>query len=111
MGRDKRREPRIDFHLPISIKGHTGVYSIRNFSLVGVFIKTPTPSEFKVGEEIEVIARLPNEKRPIHAKAKVAHVKRNGIGIEFVDILPQDAMALKFCFHVFKHTIPYPGAE
>jgi hypothetical protein len=77
---DRRKMPRIEFHLPVAIGGKKGLKEIRNFGVVGVRIR-----------------------------ARVIHVSKEGIGVELLDVIPQDIMALERCFSIFKHTIPMPG--
>jgi hypothetical protein len=50
--------------------------------------------------------KLPQEKDPIRVKAQVTRVTKKSIGVEFVELPPQHAMALEYCFHIFKHTVP-----
>lgn len=109
MTEDKRKDARIDFQLSVEIKGHRGVHSIGDFSLSGVFIQTENPSEFKPGDEIDLFMKPPHKKNAIQVKARVTRVTSKGIGVEFVNLMPQHALALESCFHVFKHTIPLPG--
>jgi len=108
MGKEKRRNARIDFYLPVTIKGHQGLKKVKDFSLGGlfIFIEMQDTSRFKQGNEIDLIMKLPHEKNPIELKARVARVTGKGIGAEFVDLSPRDAMALEYCFNVFKHTVP-----
>lgn len=106
MAKEKRGKARIDFHLPVTIKGHQGLKKIKDFSLSGLLIEMKDTSQFKQGDEIDLVMELPHEKNPIEPKARVAHVTGEGIGVEFVDLSPQDAMALEYCFHIFKDTIP-----
>ena len=106
---NNRINPRIDFHLPVEIKGHRGPHTIRDFSVGGVLIETKDASHFKPGDEIDVIIALPLEKSPIQVKFRVTRVTSKGIGVQFVNLAPKDAMALEWCFHVFKHTIPLAG--
>jgi hypothetical protein len=106
MAKEKRGKARIDFHLPVTIKGHQGLKKIKDFSLSGLFIEMKDTSQFKQGDEIDLVMELPHEKNPIEPKARVAHVTGEGIGVEFVDLSPQHAMALEYCFHIFKDTIP-----
>lgn len=110
MTQDKRKSPRIDFYLQVMIKGHEGLGKIRDFSLSGLFIQVQRPSWFKEGSEVEVVMKLPHENEPIRVKARVVRVTTQGIGVEFVDLPPLDAMALEYCFHVFKGTIPLPSS-
>ena len=108
MGKKERKNARIDFYLPVTIKGHQGLKKIKDFSLGGlfIFIEMQDTSRFKKGDEINLIMELPHEKNPIEPKARVARVTGKGIGVEFVDLSPNDAMALEYCFNVFKHTVP-----
>jgi hypothetical protein len=107
---DHRRHPRIDFHLPVEITGHSGLHMIKNFSLGGLFVETEAASEFGTGHEIELVMKLPPENDIIRTRPRIARVTTNAIGVEFVDLAPSHAMALEWCFHVFRHTIPMPGA-
>lgn len=106
MGKEGRKAPRIDFYLPVMIKGYKGLNKTRDFSLSGLFIQVQGTSRFKQGDEIELVMKLPQEKNAIRVKARVMRVTSKGIGVEFVDLSTQHAMALEYCFHVFKHTIP-----
>ncbi|MBW2107508.1 MAG: PilZ domain-containing protein [Deltaproteobacteria bacterium] len=106
---DKRKHPRIDFHLDISLRGRKGPQQIRNFSLYGVFLRTRNPTQYHVGDRIRVVMKLPNEEHDMEVNGRVAHVSERGIGVEFLDLAVQDAVAMEFCFHVFKHTTPLPG--
>lgn len=108
--RENRRNPRIDFDLPVEIKGHHGSHEIRNFSLGGLFIETEAFPRFRTGDEIDLIMKLPLEEYPMQVRPRIARVISEAIGVELVDLAPLHAMALEWCFHVFKHTIPLPGA-
>jgi hypothetical protein len=111
MSQDKRRDQRIDFFLQVMINGHQGLQKIKDFSLSGLFIKVQDPSRFKEGDEIDLVLKLPHENDPIRVKARIMRVIMEGIAVEFVDLQPQHAMALEYCFHVFKHTMPIPGSS
>jgi hypothetical protein len=107
--KEKRGSPRIDFRLSVMVRGRQGLKEVRNFGLYGVFIQTEDPSQFKSGDEIYLKMKLPREKKAIQVKARVAHVSEKGVGIEFIDLPPRDAMSMDLCFSLFKHTIPLPG--
>jgi len=107
--KEKRGSPRIDFRLSVMVRGGQGLKEVRNFGLYGVFIQTEDPVQFKSGDEIYLKMKLPREKKAIQVKARVAHVSEKGVGIEFIDLPPRDAMSMDLCFSVFKHTIPLPG--
>jgi c-di-GMP-binding flagellar brake protein YcgR len=109
MSEDKRKKPRIDLYVEVRIK-HQGLHKVKDLSLSGLFIRLQDTSQFKQRDEIELIMKLPGEKDPMRLKARVARVITDGIGVEFVDLLPQEEMALEYCFNVFKHTLPLPGS-
>ena len=106
MANEKRKNARIDFYLQVRIKGHQGVFKVKDFSLGGLFIHIEDISRFKQEEEIDLSMELPNEKNVVQAKARVARVTKDGIGVEFKSMSPNDAIALEYCFHIFKYTMP-----
>jgi Tfp pilus assembly protein PilZ len=106
MGDEKRKTARIDFYLPVTIRGHQGLNKVKDFSLGGLFIDIEDTSPFRQGDEIDLIMKLPHENNTMQVKATVVHVTGKGIGVEFVGLSPQDAMALEYCFHIFKHSVP-----
>ena len=108
MREDKRTDPRIGFNLEVRIKGHEGRNEIKDLSLSGLFIKVEDPSRFKEGDDIDLVMELPYENDPVMAKARVMRVTIKGIGVEFIDMRPQHAIALEYCFHLFKHSVPMP---
>jgi hypothetical protein len=106
--KERRRHARIDFNLPIEIVGHEGSHVIKNFSPGGLLVQTQAASDLRTGDEIDLMIKLPLEKSAIQVRPRIAHVTGNAIGVEFVNLIPQHAMALEHCFHIFKHTIPQP---
>lgn len=108
--KDRRKHPRIDFRLPIEITGYWGLHMIRDFSLGGLFIETEASPQFETGDEIDFVVELPFETYPVQVRPMIARVARKAIGVEFVNLAPLHIMAIECCFHVFKHTIPLPGA-
>jgi c-di-GMP-binding flagellar brake protein YcgR len=109
MGSERRKTPRIDFHLPVMIKGYKGTNKVMDFSLTGLFIQVEDSSLFTEEDIVWIIMQLPHEKRPMEVKARVARVAGDGIGVEFMDLSPEQTKALENCFDVFRHTIPLPG--
>jgi c-di-GMP-binding flagellar brake protein YcgR len=106
MSLEQRKNPRIDFRLSVMIKGYEGQTEIQDLSLGGVFIRVENPSQFRHGDEIDLVMQLPFEKDAMEVKAKITRVTAEGVGVEYVDLLPQHTMALEQCFHIFKHTMP-----
>lgn len=109
MTSDSRKTPRIDFRLPVMIKGYKGTKKVMDFSLTGLFIQVEDPSLFREEDIVRIILKLPHEERPMEIKAKVVRVAGNGIGVEFMDLSREQTKALENCFDVFRHTIPLPG--
>jgi Tfp pilus assembly protein PilZ len=106
---DRRKSPRIELHLYLTIKGEPAPQAIRNFGLYGVFIQTENPSRFKTGDEINVVMKLLNQTENMLVNGRVAHVSDKGIGVEFTDLRPQDAMAMELCYESAKHAAQLPG--
>ena len=108
MSEEQRKSPRIDFHVPLTIKGHEGVRRIKDFSLSGLFIDVEDPSQFAQGDEITLVLELPYPDRPIEVKARVTRLTGDGIAVEFGELYPAHRVALEECFSVFRHTVPMP---
>jgi len=107
--KEKRLAPRIEFHLDVVVRGLKGIKQVSNFSIGGLFIQNEPSSSFKRGDKIELITRLPLEKRIMLIKAQVAHVTRKGMGVQFLDVHGPCAQAIQSNFDVFRATIPLPA--
>ena len=106
---DQRLNPRIDFHLDVILRGSKGVKKVKNFSTGGFFIEVEEPSVFGRGDRIEIVTRLPLEKRIMIIKGQIAHATDCGIGVKFVDLWGPNSEAIENNFQVFKATIPFPA--
>jgi PilZ domain len=106
--KEKRLAPRIEFHLDVVVRGLKGVKQVSNFSTGGVYIQNEHSSSFKRGDKIELVTRLPLEKRIMLIKAQVAHVSGKGMGVQFMDVHGPCAQAIQSNFDVFRATIPLP---
>ncbi|MBW2265390.1 MAG: PilZ domain-containing protein [Deltaproteobacteria bacterium] len=106
---EKRKSPRIDFRLDIQVKGQDGLRDVRNLGLYGIFIRTENPAQFQIGDSIYIEMKFPHETKALSMKARVSHISKKGIGVEFMDLPPQDAMSMESCFNIFKHSTPMPG--
>jgi len=111
MKKDQRKTPRIDFHQPLSIKGHEGVRKIRDFSLSGLFIEVEDPSRFIPGDDINLVLDLPYGNKPFVVNARVMRVADEGIGVQFGELDPEERIELEDCFELFKETAPMPPSE
>lgn len=109
MRNDKRLNPRIDFHLDVIVRGMKGVKRVKNFSRGGVFVEVEQSRVFKKGDRVEIVTRLPLEKRIMTVKGQVTHATGKGIGIRFVDLWGPNSEAIDKNFQVFKATIPLPN--
>jgi c-di-GMP-binding flagellar brake protein YcgR len=103
---DRRKDPRIDFHLELTIEGYKGATEIRDLSLGGLMIKLDDPSRFSLGDGVVLTMLLPFEDKPIDVKAKVVRITSEGIGVEYVKLSPYHKMIIEQCFHIFKSTMP-----
>ena len=108
MTRDRRKKPRIDLHFKIIRigKNDEGPYEVRDLSTGGLFIETTKPSKFRKGDEIELVMREPADNKFMRLQVRVAHVDKNGIGVEFINLTEGDQKILETCFNLFRHTLP-----
>jgi c-di-GMP-binding flagellar brake protein YcgR len=107
VGWEKRRNPRIDIQLPVEvISQHEQPEMVKDLSVGGLFIEIPNPSEFQAEDEIQLVMREPADNKPMRLNARVAHVSKNGIGVEFLNVSDKDQKALNTCFDVFRYTLP-----
>jgi hypothetical protein len=111
MNEEKRRSPRIDFHHEVLIKDNEGIKKIKNFSTTGAFIETENPLQFKRGDKIGIVTRLPLEKKDMLIKAEVKYISSNGIGVQFYDLWGDKSEAIDYTYEVYKGTIPLPGTK
>jgi len=111
MGEEKRRVPRIDLYLPLTVKRREGAKKIRDLSLTGLFIEADNTSSFQERDEVDLVIELPYEEDAMEVRARIIRVIRDGIGVEFVDISPQNAHTLEYWFNVYRHTVPIPGSQ
>jgi c-di-GMP-binding flagellar brake protein YcgR len=103
---DLRVHPRLEFHCPARIKGLKGVFKITDISMGGAFLELKPGPNIKVGQTFNLVMKLPTEYDPINMKAKIANIRKRGIGIEFVEVSQKKQEIIRFCFETFKDTIP-----
>jgi c-di-GMP-binding flagellar brake protein YcgR len=105
-GLDKRKNPRIDIQLPVEIiMQQEQPQTVKDLSVGGLFIETSNPSEFKERDQIELVMHEPADNKLMRLKARVVHVGKSGIGVEFLDVMAEDQKALEACFEVFRYTL------
>jgi c-di-GMP-binding flagellar brake protein YcgR len=105
---EKRKSPRIDLHFQLIYIGRKEERSheVQDLSIGGLFIKTENPSKFREGDEIELVMREPADNTLMLLDARVMRITKNGIGVEFLDLSPEDERTLETCFDLFRHTLP-----
>ena len=109
MEKERRLNPRIEFHHNVTINRSQKLQKIRNFCIGGAFIQTDKVSEFISGRRIILFTKFPLETNPTVMQARVAHVKEHGIGVQFIDLMGRNADVVEYNFAVFKGTLPLPG--
>ena len=102
---EKRKYPRLDYDCPVVIPGVDGVKKITDVSCGGVFIELQPSSDFRIGQQISLIFKLPTHTGSLRLKAKVKNLQEQGIGCEFVDLSEEDARIIRHYFETFKDTL------
>ena len=103
---ERRKNTRIEFHIPVVILGIDAEAQIVDFSLEGFHIELTSDLELAVGQQIYLAMRLPTERDPLRIKAKIVYLDGKGIGCRFADVAPPMLAKLERCFNVFTSTLP-----
>ncbi len=103
---EKRRCPRLEFQCPVRIQGVKGVKRVTDIGIGGVFIEHEHPPALEKGQSLHLIMKLPTEREPVKVKAEVVNMRDRGTGFRFVDLTPTNQEIIRFCFNLFKDTIP-----
>ncbi len=91
---DERKFPRKKFHIPVDYDTYDESYrdTITDISAGGVFIQTNEPLD--VGEEVSLFFSVKGPRSPFNITGRVVRRPPRGIGVEFVEIIPQQQAAL-----------------
>ena len=111
IGKEKRRVPRIDLYLPLTVKRRKGARKIRDLSLTGLFIELNDTSSFQVRDEVDLVIDIPYESSAMEVRARVVRVTGDGMGVDFMNMPAQTAHILEYWFNVYRHTVPIPGSR
>jgi len=103
---DRRKTPRIAFHIPISVMGMNETAQVVDFSLNGFFIQMDAAGHVQEGQQVRLALRFPHEKASTILKAKVVRTEKNGFGCQFVDLSPSLMDLLEKNFDIFSATLP-----
>jgi len=103
--REKRKYPRLDYDCPVVIPGVEGVKKITDLSCGGVFIELQPSSDFRVGQQLSLIFKLPTHGESLRVRARVKNLQSQGIGCEFVDLSEENDRIIRHYFETFKDTL------
>ena len=103
---DRRKNTRIEFHVPVVILGVDAEAQIVDFGMEGFHIELISELELAVGQQVYLALRLPTERDPVRIKAKIVYTVSKGIGCRFTDVAPHLVEKLERCFNVFNATLP-----
>lgn len=101
MEQERRKAPRTAFHLEIEVWGRNDLANITDLSTSGVFIYTEKASQYKPGDEIDLVLKFPTEEEAIMLKAEVSRVAEKGIGVRFLNVTPYYAEIIERCYMAF----------
>ena len=103
---NRRKYPRLAFHIPVSVMGFSEKAQVVDFSLNGFFIQMDATAELKEGRQVRLALMFPDEKTSTVIKAKVIHAEKNGFGCQFIDLSPTIIDLLEKNFDIYSATLP-----
>jgi len=98
MEQERRKAPRTTFHLEIEVWGRNESPNISNLSTSGVFIYTEEASQYKPGDEIDLVLKFPTEEEAMWLTAEISRVAEEGIGVKFLNLTPYYAEIIERCY-------------
>ena len=101
MEEERRKAPRTPFFLEIEVWGRNEDPNIRDLSTSGVFIFTEKASQYKPGDEIDLVLQFPTEEQAMLLQAEVSRVAEDGIGVKFLNLTPYYAEIIERCYTAF----------
>jgi c-di-GMP-binding flagellar brake protein YcgR len=106
--KEKRKDPRVEFHCLAIIEGFYGEKRITDISLGGVFIECESEMipRFHVGQGLKLLIKLPAEDDLIKVNAQIVNVTNRGIGCKFMKLGRKCEDAIQQTFNLAKHTVP-----
>lgn len=103
---DRRKHPRIAFHVPVSVMGLNEKARVIDFSLNGFYIEMNARGKLNEGQQVRLATRFPHEKSITIFKAVVVHIDQNGFGCQFVHLSPLINELLEKYFDIYSGTLP-----
>ena len=101
MEQERRKAPRTNFSLEVEVWGHKGPNKIADLSTGGVFIYAERPSEFQVGDKIDLVLKFPTQQEAMLLKAQVSRVTDDGVGVKVTELTPEHAKIIEDCYNAF----------
>ena len=98
MEEERRIAPRTPFHLEIEVWGRNESPNIADLSTSGVFIYTEKASQYKPGDEIDLVLKLPTEEEAMLLQVEVIRVTADGIGVKFLNLTSYYAEIIERCY-------------
>ena len=103
---DCRQQPRLEFHLPVTIMGVNVRARILDFSRSGFYIQIDGAAFFSEGQSLKLALRFPGEENVSVIKVRVQRTEENGIGCSFLDPDPGTQELIDRNFDIFSGTLP-----
>jgi hypothetical protein len=104
MGQERRGAPRAAIRLEVEVWGHHGPNKISDLSTRGVFIHTERPSQYRRGDEVELVLKFPTQQEAMLLKAEVSRVTNGGIGVKFNRLTLDQVKVIEGCYGAFRDT-------
>jgi Tfp pilus assembly protein PilZ len=106
--KEKRKDPRVEFHCLAIIEGFHGEKRITDISLGGVFVECESEliKRFYVGQGLKLLIKLPAEDDLIKVHTQIVNVTERGIGCKFIELGRKCEDAIQQTFNLAKHTVP-----
>ena len=104
--KERRKDPRLEFHCNAMLQGIDGILTITDISLGGVFIEIGELDKIAIGKIVTINVKLPTETQAVRFKAKIVNKTNRGIGCQFISLDDWRKEAICSCFEYFKDTLP-----
>ena len=104
--KERRKDPRLEFHCKALVVGLDGIKTITDISLGGIFIEIEELDRIKIEQMVAINVKLPTEPKTLKFNAKVVNKTNRGIGCQFISLGESQKDAICLCFEYFKDTLP-----
>lgn len=101
---ERRKAPRTALRLEVEVWGHQGPHKITDLSTSGVFIHTEATSQYKPGDEIDLVLKFPTEGEAMLIKAQISRITKEGIGVKFINLTAYYAEIIEKCYDTLDDT-------